>query len=347
MSPKSLVAFRILRVPGLLVGLAACAQVGADKAPPNSRAVALTFDDLPAASVAGGGLALQQQVTAGILAALREHNAPAIGFVNEDKLLEDGVADPRRIALLRQWVAAGQALGNHGFSHRDLHHSSVYAFMDDVTSGDRFTRTVLAEANTRPRWFRHPYLHTGKSLPARDSVRQLLATQGYNTAPVTIDNNDYIFAYAYDRVMAAHDTAAGMAIVSSYIAHMDSTFGFFEAQSQELLGRAIPQVLLLHANALNAQALSPLLTMMERRGYRFITLDEAVRDSIYQSRDEYIADRGIPWIHRWAPSAWDASTALSGLPRIPWWIDDAARGEFGDRPPRPTSPRRKPVAGFF
>lgn len=74
------------------------------------RTVALTFDDLPVAGVRD--LAAARRITDRLLAALKRHHAPAIGFVIESQLQTAGERDAR-IGLLEQWLAAGMTLGNH------------------------------------------------------------------------------------------------------------------------------------------------------------------------------------------------------------------------------------------
>src|SRR5919109_5137922 len=76
------------------------------------RMVAITIDDLPAAvavSVSTGWAS----VTERLLATLRRHEVPAVGFVNERKLYVNDVLDSGRVALLEAWLEAGQELGNH------------------------------------------------------------------------------------------------------------------------------------------------------------------------------------------------------------------------------------------
>ena len=67
-----------------------------------------------------------------------------------------------------------------------------------------------------------------------------------------------------------------------------------------MVGREIKQVLLLHANPLNAEHFDELVRMMKRRGYAFISLDEALEDPAYRLPDSYAGTRGLSWLHRWA-----------------------------------------------
>ena len=287
------------------------------------RRIALTFDDLPVVSRTRRDLAFQERVTADLLATLVRRRAPAIGFVNENKLEVDGVADPSRVALLRAWLAAGLELGNHTYSHPDLHHVSLDAFLDDVTRGERITRPLVDSAGGALQWFRHPFLHTGRSLETRRALEDFLAARAYAVAPVTIDNYDYLFAAAFD-VASARDTALATRVADEYLVYMARVVEYYERHSVALVGREIPHVLLLHANALNAATLDRLLDALEQRGYAFVSLAAAVGDPVYRSPDGYVGPAGITWLHRWALTAGVRGSAFAGEPEVPAWIGTLA-----------------------
>jgi hypothetical protein len=56
---------------------------------------------------------------------------------------------------------------------------------------------------------------------------------------------------------------------------------------------------LCHANALNAEYFNELIEIMQKRGYTFITLKEALQDEIYSRPERVITTNGISWLHRW------------------------------------------------
>ena len=66
------------------------------------------------------------------------------------------------------------------------------------------------------------------------------------------------------------------------------------------MGREIRQVLLLHVNELNADYVDELVDMVKRRGYEFISIDEALEDTAYLLPDNYTGQTGPSWLHRWA-----------------------------------------------
>ena len=100
-------------------------------------------------------------------------------------------------------------------------------------------------------------------------------------APVTIDNNDFVFADVYARARASGDRATMESVPQTYVPYMEGVTVHFENLSRQFLGYEVKQILLLHANELNADYVGDLITMLRNRGYRFITLDEALEDPAY------------------------------------------------------------------
>jgi hypothetical protein len=95
---------------------------------------------------------------------------------------------------------------------------------------------------------------------------------------------------------------------------MEREFEFYEKRSREIFGYEPPQVLLIHANMLNADFLDQLALMMKRRGYRFVSLEEALKDKAYSSPDEYAGTYGISWLERWARTKGMKPAALPDPP---------------------------------
>jgi peptidoglycan/xylan/chitin deacetylase (PgdA/CDA1 family) len=288
------------------------------------RRIAVTMDDLPIVTSAA-----DEQVRADfvfdLLNAIFRQKLPVIGFVNEGKLRIDGKESQQRVGYLRQWIAAGLELGNHTFSHKDLHQVPADEFERDILNGETVTRALLQKTDRPIRYFRHPYLHTGTSKEVRDRIDAFLKQHGYLVAPVTIDNSDYVFAAAYDRAVLKEDSGQMRRIIEAYLKYMDAVFGYYEKQSLAIMGREIPQTLLLHANALNGRALDSLAIMLRGRGYRFVPLPEALEDPAYQTNDTYYGPSGISWLHRWALTQGRDKSIFAGEPVVPAWIEEAAR----------------------
>jgi peptidoglycan/xylan/chitin deacetylase (PgdA/CDA1 family) len=282
-----------------------------------ARRVVVTIDDLPMVSRNFRSPADRERITRNLVAALRANDVPAIGFVNEGKIHRDTVLDSAGVELLRQWTRAGLELGNHSYSHIDLHTTPVDAYLADVARGDVVTRRLMAEAARQPRYFRHPYLHSGRSLADRGRVDSMLAARSYRVAPVTIDNGDYIFAAAYDDALGRRDSTEARRIGDEYVAYMERVFAYYERQTTAIVGRDMPHVLLIHANVLNADRFGELARMMRARGYAFVRLEDALADSVYRSADTYVGAGGISWLHRWAITRGMPGATFAGEPEVP------------------------------
>lgn len=269
----------------------------------SQRQVALTFDDLPAVSARYTTPAGKDTLTRLLLGHLTRHKAPAIGFV---------IGDARQPAL-RLWTQAGMTLGNHTFAHSDFHRVPSAEHLQDILLCHR----SMTNAGFRPAFFRSPYLHRGHSRTRQDSLTSFLRELGYREAPVTVDNADYLFSSAYDKALLRHDTAAANAIGRQFVDYLRQCLRYYEAQALSLVGRAIPQTVLLHANTLNAHWLGVLLDDLHREGVTFITLEEALKDPVYASPDTYTGKGGISWIHRWALTQGKKGAFFDGEPEVP------------------------------
>jgi len=246
-----------------------------------------------------------------------------IGFVNEGKLTvrgEDLQGQRVRIDLLEAWVRAGFELGNHTYSHRSLNQVPIEEFEADVVRGEPATAALLATRGLKLRYFRHPFLQVGLDFEKRAAFEAWLAKRGYRVAPVTIDNDDYIFAAVYAAALRAEDPALAERTASAYVSYMKEVFDFNESLSETLFGRPIRPILLLHANELNADHVDEIFGLLRERGYAFVSLDRALEDPAYLSKDTYAGRWGISWMHHWELSMGRKRT---GSPDPPSWVTEA------------------------
>jgi peptidoglycan/xylan/chitin deacetylase (PgdA/CDA1 family) len=263
------------------------------------RFVAVTIDDLPVVSTRKD-LPTRREITRKLLNHITKTRVPAIGFVNENKLYADGKRDERQVDLLRQWLDAGLELGNHTFSHMSLHDNSLEKYKADILRGEIVTREI-SKAKRKPlRFFRHPYLWTGLSLEIKNDLSAFLSAHDYTIAPVTIDNSDWIFASAYDKSFDKNDEKLMRQVGAAYVPYLESKVDYWERQSVKLFDREIKQTLLLHANRINSDYFDDIARMLKKRGYKFITLEDALKDEAYKLPDNFVRRNGISWLHRWA-----------------------------------------------
>jgi peptidoglycan/xylan/chitin deacetylase (PgdA/CDA1 family) len=289
------------------------------------RQMAVTFDDLPGppGGLVSNDVEALRENTRRLLAAFAEARVPVVGFVNEGKLFLEGKgpADAdARIAILKLWVDAGLELGNHSYSHRSLNRTPLEEFEAEVTRGEPVTRRLLAAAGLKLRYFRHPFLQVGLELDKRRAFEAFLARRGYSVAPVTIDNDEYVYAAIYAEALRSGDRAMADRVGADYLRYMDEVVAFCEDVARRLSGREIRHVLLLHANSLNADYFGRLAGAIAARGYTFVTLERALEDEAYRLPDSYVGAWGISWLHHWETSA---GQTRSPSPDPPAWVTRA------------------------
>jgi len=284
------------------------------------RAVAITIDDLPAGSSNSMTGTEIVEMTGKLLGTLRDQKAPAVGFVNEQKLYKTGEVDDR-IKALNLWLDNGFELGNHTFAHTSLNRVTLQAWEEEVIRGETVTRMLLAQHKMKLRYLRHPYLDAGRDLQTRREAEAFLSSRGYQVAPVTLDAWDWMYARVYDDARKRADTALQQQLVSSYLSYSTSVFDYDENLSKELIGYEPKQILLLHANWIEADHVGELIDLLRKRGYKFVTLEDALNDGAYSVPDEYVGE-GTGWLDHWAITR---GRPAQQAPVFPQWVLDKAK----------------------
>ena len=283
-----------------------------------TRTVSITIDDLPVVSTRSD-LKNRQQITKRLLAHIKKARVPAIGFVNENKLYAKDKRDEKQIDLLRLWVAAGLDLGNHTFSHRSLNRIELADYEADLLKGETITKELLKAKGREMRFFRHPFLQTGRTMEVKEKFDTFLEEHCYTIAPITFDNADYIFSRAYDIAFDKKDKKLMKQVGDAYIPYMEAKLEYWERQSVKLFGREMPQTLLIHANFINSDYFDDLVAMFVRRGYKFVDLETALNDDVYKLPDTFVGGAGISWLHRWA-LARGKENVLPDEPTVPEFV---------------------------
>jgi peptidoglycan/xylan/chitin deacetylase (PgdA/CDA1 family) len=303
-------------------------SLAAQVLPKPDRQVAITIDDLPAG--AAGFMTADEitSMTTKLLTTLRDQKVPAVGFVNEKKLYKTGEVDAR-IGALRLWVDYGFELGNHTYSHASLNRVSLQTWEDEVIQGENVIRLLLSEHKMPLRYFRHPYLDTGRDLATRRKAEEFLTQRGYHIAPITFDAWDWMYAPVYDDAKKRGDTKLQDDLVKSYLSYSDSVFAYDEQLSKQILGYEAKQIILLHGNNLEADHIGELLEVFRKRGYRFITLEDALSDQAYSLPDTYVGEEGTGWLDHWAITI---GKPPQGAPEFPQWVIDRAKALHHPQP---------------
>ena len=279
----------VLSIVIVTVAVSAAAQ-----APRPPRPILVTVDDLP---VAAGRLhadaAERERITKDLLAVLARHHVPAVAFV-----IWGNVSGPADVALLERWLAAGHELGNHTRSHLDYSRTDSGEYIADVEAGRAGLAAFLEKRGRALRFFRFPYLREGNTEAKLDAMRDYLARSGQKTVPVTIDDQDWSYEERWVTARRAGDPAAMAQVAEEYQAALRVEVLAQTETADDLFGRPVPQILLLHANEVGSAQWDALFAWIESRGYRFAPVDEVLADAAIATPHRYVNEPGGSlWYH--------------------------------------------------
>ena len=220
------------------------------------------------------------------------------------------------------WLDYGFEFGNHTFTHASLNQVGLKAWEDDVIQGESVTRMLLGQRKMKLRYFRHPYLDTGRDLLTRRQAEAFLVERGYRIAPITLDGWDWMFAGMYEDAKQRNDTALQQQIVKEYLAHHDAAIAY----SEQTLRQGCRVRTEADSAATREQPGSrPHWRIARPSPQARISLHypgRALSDQAYSLPDTYVGEEGSGWIEHWAITQ---GKIPQGAPAFPQWVIDRTK----------------------
>lgn len=236
----------------------------------SAKEIALTIDDLPFVGSTHnkpGNLRREKERFNRMLQALIDAKIPATGFVIAGTIEKD------QWELLENFANHGFEIANHTYSHLNLNATSAHRYIDNINKADK----VLSPLMTKPKFFRYPYLAEGRGRRKQQVINHLHELD-YVIAPVTIDSKDFRFNQQLMGIYWRHRAQKVHHIKKRYLNYIWRQTIRAENLSKKRLGYQGKQILLIHANLLNSFVLGDIIKMYQDRGYKFISLAEAMKD---------------------------------------------------------------------
>ena len=234
-----------------------------------------------------------------LIHALKVHKVPATGFLQGGMISDGEKMFPVRAEIARMWIDAGFEVGLGGFKHLSFYNTPVDEYIANIEKNEKVAKKLLGDMGQPPRYFSYPYLNTGKSAEDRTKVEAWLSARGYTPVKYTFDNQEWMYSYAYDMARNDNDVNTMKEVRASYLDYMSKMFDHYEGYSAEMFGRDIPQTLVLTSSRLVTDTADEFFTMAKKRGYSFVSIDEAQSDPAYKTAEGFVGDAGISWFERW------------------------------------------------
>lgn len=258
------------------------------------KKVSITIDDVPNAA-----LCANEGYQSRLLHLVDSARLPVAIFINEVRIF-DGQAADKGLKLLEQWISSPNVtVGNHGYQHRMYSMEGIDSFKTDVLQGEALSKPLARKYNKRVSYYRFPYNDLGSDAKQHAEAAGFLKARGYTITPYTVHSDDWLFTQLYEYYRKLGQTRDAERIGRAFVDFTLKNFDYIESITDKKLGRPVSQIYLMHDNLLNADYMHEILVALKARGYTFITLDEAMKDAVYQQRDYYEQKFGISWVYRW------------------------------------------------
>ena len=253
--------------------------------------IALTFDYVPFMKPLGFFRA--RELSNMILRALEQEKIKAAGFVVQSKVEED----PSTYVILDDWVSRGHLLGNQTWGDADLNDLEPNHFFEHIRDGQQYLKTISRAHPNNFRFLRFPYLHEGDTPKKKKRIRKDLDRGRYRIAHVTVKTAGNFFNRPF--VIAQRESREKLEpLRKKYLSHIQTSLDYAEKQSQTVFSRNIPHVLQLHMGVATAMMITPLIKVLKARGYRFLTLVEALDDPVYSTAENYVGPLSLTFTDR-------------------------------------------------
>lgn len=233
-----------------------------------AKEIAISFDDCPAGS---SHFQSGEERTRRIIEGLSQSGVKqAIFFCNSRRVMEGGNNQKRLIQL----SDAGHIVGNHTHSHLNLDVVGSELFIEDIKLGEKYLKSIPRYQ----KYFRYPYLNSGKSLKERAEVLAALNQMGYRHGYVTVDNYDWYMDSLFRDALRGKKKINYKKLGEFYVKYLVESVEFYDEMALKVIGKSPKHVLLLHENDLASLYVKDLVLALKAKGWRVIPAEDAYRE---------------------------------------------------------------------
>lgn len=226
----------------------------------HKKTIAITIDDLP---FVGEYRNFHLNM---MMNTMLEQQVPATGFIIANEVRTDNWD------MLHKFKDAGFGLGNHTLTHANLSNLSPKGYQHEIKEAD----TLLSQVLTEPKYFRYPYLamSTGSK---REQILCYLAKHHYQVAPITVDSKDFVFNQRLLSMPEIKRREYLQELKPFYLDFIWQQTLKAQEHSDYHHNQDQSQILLIHANLLNAYVLPDIINLYKQQGYQFVALEDALK----------------------------------------------------------------------
>lgn len=288
--------FLIIQIPFITLITLLCSTTSA-------KEISFSFDD-------GLNPDLNNQavlINGKILEHLKNHNVQTIVYPSLTK-----IGDVKGKRLIEQWGQHGHQVGNHSALHQNLNRDDVstQTYNQSIAQAE----TVFQNLDTWVKRYRFPFLKEGNTLEKRESVRDWLKNNNYQSGAVSVDASDWFYNQKFIQYQKNYQQDKFPRLKEAYLHHLLDRAKYYDQLAQTSLGYSPKHVLLLHVNAINAEFLNDIIVEFKKNGWKIISSEEAYDDPLYKIETDVLpAGESLIW----------SIAKQQGLPNLRYPAEDA------------------------
>ncbi|MDP3559532.1 MAG: polysaccharide deacetylase, partial [Legionellaceae bacterium] len=149
---------------------------------------------------------------------------------------------------------------------------SSSAYIQEIQLADKILSPILTE----PKYFRYPYLSMG--IPEKKAqIHRYLSAENYLIAPVTTDSKDFMFNQLLLSVPEKKRRSFLNFLKPCYLEFIWEQTLSVQEKNLRTHKPEQAQILLIHANLLNAYVLPDIINLYKQHGFTFVSLSDALK----------------------------------------------------------------------
>lgn len=220
-------------------------------------------------------------------------------FVNEDKVYKTKMFDKNKNLLLK-WIENKNAtIGNHTNSHLRYSEVGFENFVRDIKLGEKLIKKYASKHNKKVKYFRFPFNDLGKDSVQHMQIRNYLKQHNYVITPFTVESSDWMFDTIYQYYLSTGEIEKAKLIGLQYVNKTIELIKFYDKMVNSVYNRSVKHIYLCHDNAINADYLPQIISILQQEKYKIVSLEESLTDPVYKQNNRYYKKWGISWLYRW------------------------------------------------
>lgn len=251
---------------------------------------------------------------------LKQHKIPTVGFLSGVKVnihAENIPEDQEKIVSL--WREAGFEIGVLNLKYPQSFNSTIAEYQAAIKSraaklDPYYQKQIDIFKNFKKVDFKKFSLEEKKSYfeelkkqrePLEKSREEIINVEkewmkdnNLTRVKYTFGTHDWIYSYTYDVARKENNREMMNRIKAAYIGYLSKSLDYYEKYSQQLFERNIPQTIPLTPSRLLADSADELFAMLQKHGYQFVSMDEAMQDEAYQSAPISANGTGSSWLDK-------------------------------------------------